>query len=114
MHLIPVFAFQRIRRCHHDTSIGGSAIELWISDCELHGVGGSFPSHLGDMQRWDDGSGRINVVRSKTDVEATGAADEWLSLFDDPILGNSALDRLQRQLPRAAVATPRHSGRPKR
>ena len=23
-----------------------------------------------------------------------GAWDEWLSLFDDPILGNSALDRL--------------------
>ena len=22
------------------------------------------------------------------------AVDEWLSLFDDPILGNSALDRL--------------------
>ena len=27
----------------------------------------------GDMQRWDDGSGRITVVRSKTDVEAQGA-----------------------------------------
>ena len=27
----------------------------------------------GDVQRWDDGSGRITVVRSKTDVEATGA-----------------------------------------
>ena len=25
---------------------------------------------------------------------ATGAVEEWLSLFDDPILGNSALDRL--------------------
>ena len=25
------------------------------------------------MQRWDDGSGRITVVRSKTDVEAQGA-----------------------------------------
>ena len=25
------------------------------------------------MQRWDDGSGRITVVRSKTDVEAAGA-----------------------------------------
>ena len=28
----------------------------------------------GDVQRWDDGSGRITVVRSKTDVEAAGAA----------------------------------------
>ena len=27
----------------------------------------------GDAQRWDDGSGRITVVRSKTDVEAQGA-----------------------------------------
>ena len=27
----------------------------------------------GDMQRWDDGSGRTTVVRSKTDVEAQGA-----------------------------------------
>ena len=27
----------------------------------------------GDIVRWDDGSGRITVVRSKTDVEAAGA-----------------------------------------
>ena len=27
----------------------------------------------GDVARWDDGSGRITVVRSKTDVEAQGA-----------------------------------------
>ena len=27
----------------------------------------------GDVQRWDDGSGRITVVRSKTDIEAQGA-----------------------------------------
>ena len=27
----------------------------------------------GDIQRWEDGSGRITVVRSKTDVEAQGA-----------------------------------------
>ena len=27
----------------------------------------------GHVQRWDDGSGRITVVRSKTDVEAQGA-----------------------------------------
>ena len=26
----------------------------------------------GDVQRWDDGSGRITVVRSKTDAEAPG------------------------------------------
>ena len=26
----------------------------------------------GDVQRWDDGSGRITVIRSKTDVEAQG------------------------------------------
>ena len=27
----------------------------------------------GDVQRWEDGSGRITVIRSKTDVEAQGA-----------------------------------------
>ena len=27
----------------------------------------------GDVQRWDDGSGRITVIRSKTDVDAQGA-----------------------------------------
>ena len=27
----------------------------------------------GDVKRWDDGSGRITLVRSKTDVEAAGA-----------------------------------------
>ena len=27
----------------------------------------------GDVQRWDDGSGRITVIRSKTDAEAVGA-----------------------------------------
>ena len=27
----------------------------------------------GDVVRWDDGSGRIAVIRSKTDVEAAGA-----------------------------------------
>ena len=27
----------------------------------------------GDVVRWDDGSGRITVIRSKTDVEAAGA-----------------------------------------
>ena len=27
----------------------------------------------GDVQRWDDGSGRITVIRSKTDAEALGA-----------------------------------------
>ena len=27
----------------------------------------------GDVQHWDDGSGRITVIRSKTDVEAQGA-----------------------------------------
>ena len=27
----------------------------------------------GDVQRWDDGSGHITVIRSKTDVEAAGA-----------------------------------------
>lgn len=32
--------------------------------------------------------------RSSFVVTANRAVDEWLALFDDPILGNSALDRL--------------------
>ena len=33
-------------------------------------------------------------------ITSNRAVDEWLGLFDDPILGNSALDRArQRQLP---------------
>ena len=27
----------------------------------------------GDVRRWDDGSGRVTVIRSKTDAEAQGA-----------------------------------------
>ena len=32
--------------------------------------------------------------RSATVVTSNRAVDEWVALFDDPILGNSALDRL--------------------
>ena len=49
------------------------------------------------------------------------AVDEWLSLFDDPILGNSALDRLANasyqiviegaSYREAALATLRSTGR---
>ena len=31
------------------------------------------PLTWGDVQRWEDGSGRITVIRSKTDIEAQGA-----------------------------------------
>ena len=39
-------------------------------DC---GVPRRRPLTWGDVQRWDDGSGRITVIRSKTDAEAQGA-----------------------------------------
>ena len=32
--------------------------------------------------------------RSSPAITSTRSVEEWLSLFDDPILGNSALDRL--------------------
>ena len=31
------------------------------------------PLTWGDIQRWEDGSGRITIIRSKTDIEAQGA-----------------------------------------
>ena len=53
-------------------------------------------------------------------ITSNRAVDEWLSLFDDPILGNSALDRLANasyqiviegsQLPGTTIATPRPPG----
>ena len=53
-------------------------------------------------------------------ITSNRAVDEWLGLFDDSILGNSALDRLanasyrhrRRQLPRTLV-TPQGLARPK-
>ena len=64
----------------------------------------------------------LNRHRSSSFVITSNrAVDEWLSLFDDPILGNSALDRLANasyqivieghQLPGTAVPTPRFAGR---
>ena len=43
----------------------------------------------GDVQRWDDGSGRITVIRSKTDVEAQGA------VVAVPPVAMNALDALR-------------------
>ena len=40
-----------------------------MGGCAFRGGG----ADLGDVQRWGDGSGRITVIRSKTDVEAAGA-----------------------------------------
>ena len=51
----------------------------------------------GDVQRWDDGSGRITVVRSKTDVEAQGAvvAITWRCRQGEPFqLGLQVVDLL--------------------
>ena len=48
------------------------ALVAVLSDAELCRSEAS-PLTWGDVQRWDDGSGRITVVRSKTDTEAQGA-----------------------------------------
>ena len=57
-------------------------------------------------------------------ITSNRAVEEWLGLFDDPILGNSALDRARqrqlpdrdrgRELPPAALAAPRAARRPGR
>ena len=48
---------------------------LWSPCCRIAGWRRSEAAALtwGDVQRWDDGSGRITVVRSKTDALAQGA-----------------------------------------
>ena len=48
------------------------ALVAVLSDGGLRRPEASAPS-WGDVQRWDDGSGRITVLRSKTDVEALDA-----------------------------------------
>ena len=47
------------------------ALVAVLSDAELCRSEAS-PLTWGDVQRWDDGSGRITVARSKTDTEAQG------------------------------------------
>ena len=50
------------------------------------------PNHEGAKHLYDL---ILNRYRSSSFVITSNrAVDEWLSLFDDPILGNSALDRL--------------------
>ena len=39
-------------------------------------------------------------------ITSNRAVDEWLSLFDDPILGNSALDRLAMPATRSSSRAP--------
>ena len=62
----------------------------------------------------------LNRRRSSSFVITSNrAVDEWLSLFDDPILGNSTLDRLanasyQIVIEGAAVTTPRFAGHQRR
>ena len=52
--------------------VGTPALVVALSDA---GLRRSEASSLtwGGVQRWDDGSGRVTVIRSKTDVEAQGA-----------------------------------------
>ena len=48
------------------------ALVAVLSDAGLRRSEASSPT-WGDVQGWEDGSGRITVIRSKTDVEAQGA-----------------------------------------
>ena len=54
---------------------GGSLTWPWWAVLSDAGLRRSEAAALtwGDVQRWDDGSGRITVIRSKTDAEAQGA-----------------------------------------
>ena len=50
----------------------GQALSATLSDAGLRRSEATALT-WGDVQHWDDGSGRITVIRSKTDVEAQGA-----------------------------------------
>lgn len=59
--------------------------------------------HYGEISKRNLFPSKANLFPSKTDLFASPpgfiftsnrSVDEWLGLFDDPILGNSALDRL--------------------
>ena len=70
----PVPAAVAWRPPRRPPSTPGSTWPWWPS-CPTGGLRRSEPAALtwGDVQRWDDGSGRITVARSKTDTEAQGA-----------------------------------------
>ena len=56
------------RRAHpFRPGLGGGAVRRRVASFE------ATSQTWADVQRWDDGSGRVAVVRSKTDVEAQGA-----------------------------------------
>ena len=60
---------------------------LILDDLGLHGLNAQQSADLYELI--------LNRRRSSSFVITSNrAVDEWLSLFDDPILGNSALDRL--------------------
>ena len=86
---------------------------LILHDLGLHGLTAQQSADLYELI--------LNRHRSSSFVITSNrAADEWLSLFDDPILSNSALDRLTNtsyqiviegpQLSRTALAAPRPAG----
>ena len=55
--------------------VGRGLTWRWWRRCPTRACGAARRTALtwGDVQRWDDGSGRITVIRSKTDMEAQGA-----------------------------------------
>ena len=64
----------RLRNASRPPSVPASTWPWWPSSL-TGGLRRSEAAALtwGDVQRWDDGSGRITVIRSKTDAEAQGA-----------------------------------------
>ena len=73
----------------------------------------------GDVQRWEDGSGRITVIRSKTDAEAQGAvvaitpaAMDALSAIRPAVVGggDKVFGRSESQIARRVKAIARAAG----
>ena len=60
-------AGQAAERARFDVALVAVLSDAGMRRCEAAAL------RWGDVQRWDDGSGRITVVRSKTDAEAQGA-----------------------------------------
>ena len=59
----------------------------WLDDLTLHGLTAQQSADLYELI--------LNRHRaSRFVITSNRAVDEWLSLFDDPVLGSSALDRL--------------------
>ena len=114
----PTFFFKALTQARVDNSVDRAFRSfltpdlLILDDLGLHGLTAQQSADLYELI--------LNRHRASSFIITSNrAVDEWLGLFDDPILGNSALDRLANasyqividlwhfQLPGTALATPR-------